>query len=406
MKIGIVTTWFERGAAYVSKQFKDVWKTENEVFIYARGGESVAKNQSEWQTTNITYGKRYKFTTLDLIDINHFKKWIIESDLDIVFFNEQHMWKPVLACVDLGVTIGSYVDYYTEETIQLFGIYDFLICNTKRHFSVFEWHPQVFYIPWGTDIKIYNHNNKKKTENNQLIFFHSAGMNPYRKGTDLTIRSFYNLKSDISKLLIHTQVNLIKFFPELTSSINELIKNGRLEIIEKTVTAPGLYHKGDIYVYPSRLEGIGLTIAEASASGMPVLTTNEAPMNEFIEENINGKLIDVNFRKKRKDNYYWKESIVNTNHLTTLMKFYEDNLESLESFKAKSLIYSHSYLDWDKNSKQLLTILKKIKPIKNKKEIVEKIKKYEKKRSLKFYIATSIPYQILKTKLKSIRKRK
>ena len=43
-KIGIVTTWFERGAAYVSKQFKEVWEKDNEVYIYARGGEDLAIN--------------------------------------------------------------------------------------------------------------------------------------------------------------------------------------------------------------------------------------------------------------------------------------------------------------------------------------------------------------------------
>ena len=37
MHIGIVTTWFERGAAYVSRQYRDALAGQHTVFIFARG---------------------------------------------------------------------------------------------------------------------------------------------------------------------------------------------------------------------------------------------------------------------------------------------------------------------------------------------------------------------------------
>lgn len=43
MNIGLVTTWFERGAAYVSKAYLNSLKTDNNVFIYARGGENMLR---------------------------------------------------------------------------------------------------------------------------------------------------------------------------------------------------------------------------------------------------------------------------------------------------------------------------------------------------------------------------
>ena len=33
MKVGIVTTWFERGAAYVSRQYAQLLEADHEVFI-------------------------------------------------------------------------------------------------------------------------------------------------------------------------------------------------------------------------------------------------------------------------------------------------------------------------------------------------------------------------------------
>lgn len=401
MRIGIVTTWFERGAAYVSKQFKEVWEKEAEIFIYVRGGEKTAKNDSNWDVDNITYGKRYSYTKLDLINKAHFKTWILDNDLDVVFFNEQHIWTPVAVANELGVITGSYVDYYTKATINLFGAYDFLVCNTRRHYDVFSWHPQAYYIPWGTDTTIFNEKQKKESTDTSLTFFHSAGMNPYRKGTDHVINAFRKLENNKAKLLIHTQVDLATFFPSLTKEISRLVSLEKLEIINKTISAPGLYYRGDVYVYPTRLEGIGLTIAEANACGLPVLTTNEQPMNEFIRDGLNGKLIKVEKTQERSDGYYWPESEINTAHLATLMNYYLENINVLEGHKQRALDYASTNLSWQKNSEDLLVLLKRLKKIEHKSKLNSELVDFEKKRGIKFHIASSVLYQDLKRFIKN-----
>lgn len=404
MRVGIVTTWFERGAAYVSRQYSDVWQEKHEVFIYARGGEFVAKNDSNWERDNLSYGKRYKYTALDLVDLNHFRKWIEENNLDLIFFNEQHLWQPILLCHELGIKMGTYIDYYTKETVSFFNIFDFLICNTKRHYSVFNWHPQIFYVPWGTQTEIFNETQRKLTDNEEVIFFHSAGMNPYRKGTDIVISAFNKLKSDKAKLIIHSQTNITKFFPGLKTKINSLLKNKKLKLIEKTVAAPGLYHLGDIYIYPTRLEGIGLTIAEANACGMPVITTDEPPMNEFISDGINGKLIDLKSQKKRRDGYFWKESEIEVDHLVQLLEFYIENIDSLETYKDNAHHYAQKNLSWTKNSKGLLNILELVQKLDKsaKRDLYNQIKAFEKNRGLWFYIANLRVYVFLKKRFLNI----
>lgn len=403
MRIGIVTTWFDRGAAYVSKQFRDVWcnNADTEVFIYARGGEKVERHSSMFSSENVTYGKRYSYTTLDKIDLKHFEKWITGNKLDIVFFNEQHIWHPVILCNRLGVTTGAYIDYYTKETVNLFGLYDFLICNTKRHLSVFNWHPQVYYVAWGTDKSIFNEKELKKTNFEEgIVFFHSAGMNPYRKGTDYVIKAFKNLDDDISKLVIHTQTNINKFFPRLKNDMDYLKSKGKLQIIEKTVSAPGLYKLGDVYVYPTRLEGIGLTIAEANACGLPVITTNEAPMNEFIIDGINGHLINVSNQEDRADGYYWKESYIEVDHLTQLMSFYKKNEFILDQMKKNSIEYSKINLDWKQNSIKLNKILNEIFFIKDKSDYEKMALSYERTRGMKYYLGNLTLYRKVKRLLK------
>jgi glycosyltransferase involved in cell wall biosynthesis len=42
-----------------------------------------------------------------------------------------------------------------------------------------------------------------------------------------------------------------------------------------------LYDEGDVFLAPSRFEGLGFGLMESQACGMPLITTNAPPMNEY-----------------------------------------------------------------------------------------------------------------------------
>ena len=54
---------------------------------------------------------------------------------------------------------------------------------------------------------------------------------------------------------------------------------------------PGLYASHDIFVFPSLVEGMPLTLLEAMAGAMPVVTTNTCGMSDLIENERNGLLV-------------------------------------------------------------------------------------------------------------------
>jgi glycosyltransferase involved in cell wall biosynthesis len=57
---------------------------------------------------------------------------------------------------------------------------------------------------------------------------------------------------------------------------------GNVDVKLETVPEPGdLFTGFDIAVQTSRYEGVGITMLEAQAAGVPVITTNAAPMNEI-----------------------------------------------------------------------------------------------------------------------------
>lgn len=55
-----------------------------------------------------------------------------------------------------------------------------------------------------------------------------------------------------------------------------------------------LYNFCDIFLFPTRLEGLALTVLEAMACGKPVITTNCASMPEIIQDGRNGFLCEMN----------------------------------------------------------------------------------------------------------------
>ena len=52
-----------------------------------------------------------------------------------------------------------------------------------------------------------------------------------------------------------------------------------------------LYASHDIFVFPSLVEGMPLTLLEAMAGAMPVVTTNTCGMSDLIENEVNGLLV-------------------------------------------------------------------------------------------------------------------
>ena len=377
MKIGIVTTWFERGAAYVSKQIRDVLIQQNhDVLIFSRFFCPEIPKNTQWNEEFVTRARRQESPMPTDINKKEFFAWIEKENIELIVFNEQHYWQPVIWAKEKGIKVIAYVDYYKEDTVEAFGIYDQIWCNTQRHFSVFKHFPQAKYIPWGTNTDTYIPQIKSE---NTVTFFHSAGMSPIRKGTDIFIKAAVELSKRTRdfKVLIHSQVPLEDSLPKFENEIKLLHSKNLLTIISETVSAPGLYHLGDVYVYPSRLEGIGLTIAEALSAGLPTIVTNEPPMNEFSSPFC--QTIEVEKRHARADGYYWPQSIASYQDLTNKMALYLKDVDFI-SMKQQVREYAVNKLSWSKNSEQLNHLISECESLKineESKKIANQIDQYK-----------------------------
>jgi len=376
MNIGIVTTWFERGAAYVSKQFEEVLEKDHTVYIYARGEEYAIGNPN-WDKRNVTWGKKIDSPFAGkVIDKKDFKKWISSNDIELILFNEQHWFQPLLWCKEWKIKTVAYIDYYTERTVDLFQAYDMLICNTKRHFSVFSWHKGAIYLPWGTNVDLFKPiiNEDELVKKEFVTFFHSCGWNIERKGTRMLLEAFEEVKN-AKKLIIHSQHEITE--KSVIQLIKKLENEGRLEIITKTVPAPGLFHLGDVYLYPTILEGIGLTIAEALSSGLATVVPDNGPMNEFVKDKVNGRLIDIEKCYARNDGYYWPKCIPKRSHLVKIIDELAQSKDIVIEMKKSARKNSISGLSFERNLKSLNSLITSVELMPLKNEVIDKIKAFD-----------------------------
>lgn len=381
-KIGIISTWFERGATRVSLAYIAALESHYKVCVYARGGDAFPHHDPFWDRPWVHWGEFVPGAPSTYIDRRDFMRWLRREQPDLLLFNEQQSWDIItfLHSEDLWKQgkkrpiMGAYIDYYTDETQPFFGLYDFLLCNTRRHYSVFEDHPQSLYIPWGLEVSDFPFAPRL---HEPLTYFHSLGYNPQRKGTDLLIHAFRRMQEPNLKLVLHAQRPLSDF-PELEVLVKA---DERIEWMNQEVPPPGLYHLGDVYVYPSRLDGIGLSLPEALASGLPAVVTDEAPMNEFVQHGQNGWLVPVERRMKREDGYYWPLAEVSISELQSTLEQVLSDKDNLESMKASTRQGAEKYLNWMENSRGLAQQLVGLRALKADAELLEACRSYERMRS-------------------------
>jgi glycosyltransferase involved in cell wall biosynthesis len=375
MNIGIVTTWFESGAGYLSRQYQQALAARHEVFIYCRGGERRPIGDPEWDKEFVTWGARPMVDEPGAVNLDHFDAWLRQRRLDLVFFTEQRWWEPVLLCETRNVLTGTSLLHYTQRTIPLFDCYDFLICNTRHHYDIFRDHPQVLFLPWGTDLQRFHPITYDLVQPGSVTFFHSAGIDPYRKGTELVLEAFAQLRPGAvsPRLVLHIHPLYDTFYgshersfqQSLVQRLESARQSGRLQVVGQAVPdLADLYRHGDVCLYPTRHEGLGLGVAEALASGLPVIASDAQPVNEYAD----GRLVRaVSIRRyyARSDGDFWPQALVDREALAAVMQEFLGQPERLPALKREARQLAEQKLDWAANASTLPDFFASVRRIKS-----------------------------------------
>lgn len=144
----------------------------------------------------------------------------------------------------------------------------------------------------GVDLDIFNpvpRNKKKENQKFRLLF---VGNNSIRKGFDLLPKIMEQLGDDYE--LFYTA----KSAEKLPSNMKQLPYQ------KSSQDLANVYRSMDALLFPSRLEGFGLVVAEAMACGLPVVVANSSALPELIEHGVSGFICQkdniIDFTKKIK----------------------------------------------------------------------------------------------------------
>ena len=196
----------------------------------------------------------------------------------IIFFETYATWHPALLTVakKLGVKtvcVPTWEWFRGED--PMWKLCDFFACPTKFTVGIvtsYGW-KNARYVPWPLDLTQFP---ARKIQGAARLFIHNAGLvdRDDRKGTRDAIRAFKKVKQDDLRLIVRMQKEVP--LPKLDSRID--VQVGNLARPEQ------LYETGDVAIQPSKMEGIGFMVIEPLCVGMPVITTNYPPMNEFVRQ--------------------------------------------------------------------------------------------------------------------------
>jgi len=101
--------------------------------------------------------------------------------------------------------------------------------------------------------------------------------------------------------------------------------------IDDVTELAGYYQKSDALLFPTYLEGFGLTVAEAMASGLPVVTTDCSSLPELVEHEETGILCPTGdiaafvkaIKRLSEDSILWQR-LSERSRLSAENKFHED----------------------------------------------------------------------------------
>lgn len=210
------------------------------------------------------------------------RNWL--SGLDWLLFVEQPCVPGIVQLArEMGVRVACVPNWeWLTPDLDWLPYVDLMICPTEKAYRMLcRWRRDIGYawdvvhVPWPIDHRRFPFRRRERCR--RFLFVNgSAGAQPWRLDGS---RVPYRRKG---MQLIAATARLLNRVPFLVySQVGDLPPLSDNVVVRRPPHSNrDLYHDGDVCVLPSHWEGLGLQLLECQAAGMPLVTTDAAPMNE------------------------------------------------------------------------------------------------------------------------------
>jgi len=191
---------------------------------------------------------------------------------------ERCAWHPELMAVSAQLNLATVCvpmwEWFRGDQLE-FARCTLFACPTQFTLNVVRKYgfENSVYVQWALDLDALP---KRSVKGQARIFIHNAGLIDHddRKGTRDTIEAFKKVKRQDLRLIIRLQKEAP--LPALDERIHLHVGNIK--------SHSSLYEEGDVAIQPSKMEGLGFMVLEPVCTGIPVITTDYPPMNEFVQQ--------------------------------------------------------------------------------------------------------------------------
>ena len=301
MRVGICSWWFNRGQAVVGRQLRSALDgLGHETFVLARPARPNAPKPSfidrgdVWDQEGVTEASAFE------IPLAEYAAFAESNQLDTIFFDQNYQFAEIAHLRTSGVrTIGRFVwEAFAPEHVHdaqdaLDVIYSMTACERDRYRELGIESPRVH---WGIHPELLVGSNGEESGGDNgpggtdpVRFIFPGGYMTKRKPLGAVLSAFAAVRSDRARLLVKAQVD--RKAKRLQKAASE---DPRIELITEDlshVAYQRLFTSADVCLAPSRWEGLGLHLFEATAMGLPIITNDNPPMNEVVTDGVNGVLV-------------------------------------------------------------------------------------------------------------------
>ncbi len=316
MRVGLVTKWFNRGQAFVSRYVRDALDARgHETFILARPTKDKGPMAAHvdrtgvWDQPGVTEAEDWEVTVAE------YESWIADNEIEVVHWDNCYQHAEIAQLRRSGVrTVGRFVweMFSPEDAAPAKEAYDVLYsmtrCEQARYAELGIESP---YVQWGLHPELMDAANQaqdfpsRSTQRSgqtgreaedlpgsdlDLVRFYFPGalLGP-RKPHKEVVEAFMAAKGDNLRLIFKAQLERRMNYLERAAK-----EDPRIELVIDDMPTEEhlrLFAGCDVCLGPSRWEGLGLFLYEAVAFGMPQITNDSPPMNEVVRDGVNGILV-------------------------------------------------------------------------------------------------------------------
>jgi 1,2-diacylglycerol 3-alpha-glucosyltransferase len=306
VRVGIVTKWIASGQAVVARQIRSALEElGHETFVLARPGSGPRAQKAAaaaagdvdpvWQQPGITEASEHH------VPLTEYEAWVRENSLDAVLCDENYQFDEINHLREQGVrTIGRFVwEYFGAEYAHAARtafetIYSLTRCERDRYAELGIESP---YVQWGIHPELLEWgrpaggagSDARGAPDDTVTFYFPGGILGRRKPIRKAVKAFGRARGEQLRLLISAQVQRNDEFLREAAAADPRIELALDDEPEQRHRSR--FASCDVCLAPSRWEGLGLPLYEATAFGLPIITNDKPPMSEMVLNGRSGILV-------------------------------------------------------------------------------------------------------------------